>query len=127
MADTRTRRRLDQPRSGRRFTVDLDAETFGRFSGNLARFMGTGTFLFRQTLLVVIWITLNTAGVGFGWAPYPFILLNLTFSTRAAYAAPLIPLAQNRQHDRDRVTLDQDRSRAQTKADTDRQQTAGNA
>ena len=59
-------------------------------------------------------------GVGFGWDPYPFILLNLAFSTQAAYAAPLILLAQNRQDDRDRITLEEDRNRsAQTKADTE--------
>ena len=82
--------------------------------------MGTGTFLFWQTLLVIIWITLNIVGVGFGWDPYPFILLNLAFSTQAAYAAPLILLAQNRQDDRDRITLEEDRNRsAQTKADTE--------
>ena len=120
MADTRPRRRLDQPRSGRRFSVDIDPETFGRFSESLARFMGTGTFLFWQTLLVITWITLNIVGVGFGWDPYPFILLNLAFSTQAAYAAPLILLAQNRQDDRDRITLEEDRNRsAQTKADTE--------
>jgi uncharacterized membrane protein len=120
VADTRPRRRLDQPRSGRRFSVDIDPETFGRFSESLARFMGTGTFLFWQTLLVILWITLNIVGVGFGWDPYPFILLNLAFSTQAAYAAPLILLAQNRQDDRDRITLEEDRNRsAQTKADTE--------
>ena len=82
--------------------------------------MGTGTFLFWQTLLVILWITLNIVGVGFGWDPYPFILLNLAFSTQAAYAAPLILLAQNRQDDRDRITLEEDRNRsAQTKADTE--------
>jgi len=120
VADTRARRRLDQPRSGRRFAVDIDPETFGRFSESLARFMGTGTFLFWQTMLVITWITLNIVGVGFGWDPYPFILLNLAFSTQAAYAAPLILLAQNRQDDRDRITLEEDRNRsAQTKADTE--------
>ncbi len=119
MADS-PRRRLDQPRSGRRFSVDIDPETFGRLSENLARFMGTGTFLFWQTLLVITWITLNVVGLGFGWDPYPFILLNLAFSTQAAYAAPLILLAQNRQDDRDRITLEEDRNRsAQTKADTE--------
>ena len=119
MADT-PRRRLDQPRSARRFAIDIDPETFGRFSESLARFMGTGTFLFWQTLLVITWITLNIVGVGFGWDPYPFILLNLAFSTQAAYAAPLILLAQNRQDDRDRITLEEDRNRsAQTKADTE--------
>ncbi len=120
MADTRPRRRLDQPLSGRRLSLDIDPEMFGRFSENLARFMGTGTFLFWQTLLVITWITINVVGVSFGWDPYPFILLNLAFSTQAAYAAPLILLAQNRQDDRDRITLEDDRNRAaQTKADTE--------
>jgi len=119
MADTR-RRRLDQPRSARRFAVDIDPETFGRFSESLARFMGTGTFLFWQTMLVIAWITINLVAVTYRWDPYPFILLNLAFSTQAAYAAPLILLAQNRQDDRDRITLEEDRNRAaQTKADTE--------
>jgi uncharacterized membrane protein len=114
------RRRLDQPRRPRRLTVDVDPEAFGRFSERLARFMGTGTFLFWQTLFVVVWIGLNLFAASLRWDPYPFILLNLAFSTQAAYAAPLILLAQNRQDDRDRISLEEDRSRAsQTKADTE--------
>jgi uncharacterized membrane protein len=114
------RRRLDQPRTEGRFRVSLDPEAFGRFSERLARFLGTGKFLFWQTLLVIVWITLNLAAVSLRWDPYPFILLNLAFSTQAAYAAPLILLAQNRQDDRDRVSLEEDRARAaQTKADTE--------
>lgn len=114
------RRRLDQPRSKGRFSLDIDPEAFGRFSENLARFMGTGKFLFWQTLFVLVWIAINLVAAGNGWDPYPFILLNLAFSTQAAYAAPLILLAQNRQDDRDRVSLDEDRLRAaQTKADTE--------
>ncbi|GGM07493.1 DUF1003 domain-containing protein [Nakamurella endophytica] len=113
-------RRLDQPRTSRRFGLDIDPEAFGRFSENLARFLGTGKFLFWQTLLVITWITLNLAAVHLRWDPYPFILLNLAFSTQAAYAAPLILLAQNRQDDRDRISLEEDRTRAaQTKADTE--------
>jgi len=120
VADAPTRRRLDQPKSGRRFNLDIDPETFGRLSENLARFIGTGTFLFWQTLVVIIWIIINLFAVSYRWDPYPFILLNLAFSTQAAYAAPLILLAQNRQDDRDRITLDEDRNRAaQTKADTE--------
>lgn len=120
MAESHPRRRLDQPRSGRRFTVDIDPETFGRFSERLARFLGTGTFLFWQTLIVIAWITINLVAVNYQWDPYPFILLNLAFSTQAAYAAPLILLAQNRQDDRDRISLEEDRTRAaQTKADTE--------
>ena len=103
-----------------RFRFDVDPEAFGRFSERLARFLGTGTFLVLQTLLVIVWITLNLFAVALRWDPYPFILLNLAFSTQAAYAAPLILLAQNRQDDRDRVSLEEDRARAaQTKADTE--------
>ena len=69
---------------------------------------------------MVVWITLNVVAVNLRWDPYPFILLNLAFSTQAAYAAPLILLAQNRQENRDRVSLEEDRRRAeQTKADTE--------
>ncbi len=119
MADS-ARRRLDQPKSSRRFAVDIDPEAFGRFSERLARFLGTGKFLFWQTLLVIVWILLNLTGIWLQWDPYPFILLNLAFSTQAAYAAPLILLAQNRQDDRDRISLEEDRNRsAQTKADTE--------
>ncbi|MFE9743389.1 DUF1003 domain-containing protein [Saccharothrix saharensis] len=114
------RRRLDQPRTEGRFRLSLDPEAFGRFSERLARFLGTGKFLFWQTLTVIVWITLNLVAVSLRWDPYPFILLNLAFSTQAAYAAPLILLAQNRQDDRDRVSLEEDRARAaQTKADTE--------
>ena len=76
--------------------------------------------MFWQTLIVVVWITLNLVAVSFRWDPYPFILLNLAFSTQAAYAAPLILLAQNRQDNRDRVSLEEDRARAaRTKEDTE--------
>jgi uncharacterized membrane protein len=120
MPELTSRRRLDQPRRPRRLSVDVDPEAFGRFSERLARFMGTGTFLFWQTLIVLVWIALNLAATTLRWDPYPFILLNLAFSTQAAYAAPLILLAQNRQDDRDRITLEEDRLRAaQTKADTE--------
>jgi uncharacterized membrane protein len=114
------RRRLDQPRRPRTFRFELDPDAFARFSERLARFLGTGKFLFWQTLVVLTWITLNLVAASLRWDPYPFILLNLAFSTQAAYAAPLILLAQNRQDDRDRVALDEDRTRAaQTKADTE--------
>ena len=69
---------------------------------------------------MVVWITLNVFAVRLRWDPYPFILLNLAFSTQAAYAAPLILLAQNRQADRDRVQAEEDRARAATtRADTE--------
>ncbi|HVK24661.1 MAG TPA: DUF1003 domain-containing protein [Actinokineospora sp.] len=120
MPEPTFRRRLDQPRRPRALRFEFDPEAFGRFSERLARFLGTGKFLFWQTMLVIAWITINLVAVTLRWDPYPFILLNLAFSTQAAYAAPLILLAQNRQDDRDRVSLEEDRSRAaQTKADTE--------
>src|SRR6201994_3752427 len=97
-----------------------DADAFGRFSEGLARFLGTGKYLFGQTVFVIAWIILNTIGIIHHWDPYPFILLNLAFSTQAAYAAPLILLAQNRQDDRDRANIERDREVAsRTQADTE--------
>jgi uncharacterized membrane protein len=104
------------PRMGARY----DADAFGRFSEAIARFLGTGRFLVGQSVLVLGWIVLNTVGLIKHWDPYPFILLNLAFSTQAAYAAPLILLAQNRQDDRDRANIDRDREvAARTQADTE--------
>jgi uncharacterized membrane protein len=93
------------PRMGSRY----DADAFGRISETVARFLGTGRFLAGQTVLVVGWIILNTIAYVHHWDPYPFILLNLAFSLQAAYAAPLILLAQNRQDDRDRASIERDR------------------
>ncbi|MGD0607350.1 MAG: DUF1003 domain-containing protein [Streptosporangiaceae bacterium] len=104
------------PRMGARY----DADAFGRISEAVARFLGTGRFLVGQTVLVIGWIVLNTLGLVNHWDPYPFILLNLAFSTQAAYAAPLILLAQNRQDDRDRANIERDREvAARTQADTE--------
>ena len=112
--------RLDLPRGPRRLAPRVDPDAFARLSERIARFLGTGRFLAAQTVIVVVWITLNLVAVSLRWDPYPFILLNLAFSTQAAYAAPLILLAQNRQDDRDRVALEEDRARAErTKADTE--------
>ncbi|HEY2004999.1 MAG TPA: DUF1003 domain-containing protein [Solirubrobacteraceae bacterium] len=86
-----------------------DPDAFGRFAENLARFLGTGRYLVAQTLVVVIWIILNVAAVSLRWDKYPFILLNLGFSLQAAYAAPLILLAQNRQTDREKEDVERDR------------------
>ncbi|MBS2079630.1 DUF1003 domain-containing protein, partial [Mycobacterium tuberculosis] len=98
----------------------MDPGTVGQFTASIARFCGTGRYLLLQTVVVFVWIALNLFAVTVRWDPYPFILLNLAFSTQAAYAAPLILLAQNRQENRDRVTLEEDRRRAaQTKADTE--------
>ena len=97
-----------------------DADAFGRFSEGLARFLGTGKYLVAQTVLVIIWVVFNSLAFLHHWDPYPFILLNLAFSTQAAYAAPLILLAQNRQDDRDRGSIERDRDvAARTQADTE--------
>jgi uncharacterized membrane protein len=111
---------LSTPRGAPRMGARYDADAFGRMSEAIARFLGTGRFLAGQTVLVVAWIALNTVGFANHWDPYPFILLNLAFSTQAAYAAPLILLAQNRQYDRDQASLDRDReTAARAKADTE--------
>ena len=121
MPERSARNRLDTPAGPqRRLRFQFDTDAFGRASERLARFLGTGTYLLWQTVFVIVWITLNLIGIIGQWDPYPFILLNLAFSTQAAYAAPLILLAQNRQDDRDRVALDEDRSRARrTISDTE--------
>ncbi|MCW1958317.1 MAG: DUF1003 domain-containing protein [Mycobacterium sp.] len=114
------RQRLDTPLTSRRLAFNVDPETIGRASESVARFLGTGRYLVWQTAIVIVWIALNLFAVKLRWDPYPFILLNLAFSTQAAYAAPLILLAQNRQENRDKVALEEDRRRAeQTKADTE--------
>ena len=82
-------------------------DTFGRWAERAARFFGTPQYIVGQTALVIAWIALNAVAVGLRWDPYPFILLNLAFSLQAAYAAPLILLAQTRQAERDKVALDQ--------------------
>ena len=104
------------PRMGSRY----DADAFGRMSEAIARFLGTGRFLAGQTIFVLVWIAVNSLGLVWAWDPYPFILLNLAFSTQAAYAAPLILLAQNRQDDRDRASVERDREVAsRTQSDTE--------
>jgi uncharacterized membrane protein len=91
----------------------LNGEKFGQASENVARYFGTAQYLVIQSAVVVVWILLNIAVFTrtIRWDPYPFILLNLAFSTQAAYAAPLILLAQNRQANRERVQGEQDRAR----------------
>jgi len=120
MSKSAPRSRLYTPRISRLPAPRLDSDAVGKFTESIARFFGTGSYLLIQSIVVVVWILLNVVAVSLRWDPYPFILLNLAFSTQAAYAAPLILLAQNRQENRDRVTLEQDRRRAQeTKADTE--------
>jgi uncharacterized membrane protein len=77
-------------------------DAFGRRAESIARFFGTPQYILGQTIVVFVWIAINAVAVSLQWDPYPFILLNLAFSTQAAYAAPLILLAQTRQADRDK-------------------------
>jgi uncharacterized membrane protein len=104
---------LDQPlERGINLRPEFDGDTFGRFAETFARFMGTARFLVYMTVFIIVWITINVIALfGLKWDPYPFILLNLIFSTQASYAAPLILLAQNRQADRDRIQYQEDRKR----------------
>ena len=103
---------LSVPRGAASWGALYDADAFGRFSEALARFLGTGRYLVAQTVFVILWIALNVMSFIHHWDPYPFILLNLAFSTQAAYAAPLILLAQNRQDERDRANIERDRQMA---------------
>lgn len=86
-----------------------NTQTFGdRLADNVAEGMGSWKFIIWQSVIVVIWMLLNIVGFVRQWDPYPFILLNLVFSTQAAYAAPIIMMSQNRQSDRDRVQAQSD-------------------
>ena len=83
--------------------------TFGqRIADAVANGMGSWSFIIIQTIFVIIWMALNVVGFINHWDVYPFILLNLIFSTQAAYAAPIIMMAQNRQSERDRVQAQED-------------------
>jgi uncharacterized membrane protein len=104
----RDRDDLSKPR-GTPGGPQYDPEAFGNFAEAIARFLGTGRYLAFQTVVVIFWIAINAAAVALRFDPYPFILLNLVFSTQAAYAAPLILLAQNRQADRDKAEAERDR------------------
>jgi uncharacterized membrane protein len=106
--------RLDQPKGARRTGPRYDTEAFGRFAETIARFIGTARFLVLQTAIVIAWIVWNILLPGpLRFDEFPFIFLTLALSLQAAYAAPLILLAQNRQTDRDRVNLDEDRTRTE--------------
>ena len=90
---------------------DTHKETlsFGsRLADSVAKGMGSWSFIIIQTILVILWMGLNLVGFIYHWDVYPFILLNLVFSTQAAYAAPIIMMSQNRQNDRDRVQAQAD-------------------
>ena len=86
-------------------------DAFGQAAERGARFFGTPKYIVGQSLIVVAWIIVNAIGWSLRWDPYPFILLNLAFSTQAAYAAPLILLAQTRQAERDKLAADQAEAR----------------
>jgi uncharacterized membrane protein len=121
VAEPRRDSRLDQPREGRITLPRFDAEAFGRWSESIARFMGTAKFLVYMTVVIVLWIGWNTlAPKNVRFDPYTFTFLTLILSLQASYAAPLILLAQNRQADRDRLSMEEDRRRATLqKADTE--------
>jgi uncharacterized membrane protein len=83
--------------------------TFGvRVADAVAKGMGSWKFIIAQSVLVILWMGLNVIGFMFHWDVYPFILLNLLFSTQAAYAAPIIMMSQNRQNERDRMHAEAD-------------------
>jgi uncharacterized membrane protein len=106
------RSRLDTPKELRRPLVRRreDADTFGVFAEQVARFMGTARFLIYMTGFVLIYVDWNlTAPADWRFDDYPFIFLTLMLSLQASYAAPLILLAQNRQEQRDKVIAEQDR------------------
>ncbi|MER6407815.1 DUF1003 domain-containing protein [Streptomyces viridosporus] len=103
--------RLDQPRPPRRRLLpEWDPDAFGRLSERIARFLGTGRFIVWMTIVIILWVVWNVSVPSeLRFDEYPFIFLTLALSLQASYAAPLILLAQNRQDDRDRVNLEQDR------------------
>jgi uncharacterized membrane protein len=86
-----------------------DQRTFGqRAADDFTSAFGTWTYIIIQTVVIVIWMTINAIGIIYEWDAYPFILLNLAFSAQASYAAPLILMASNRSAQRDRLTLEND-------------------
>jgi uncharacterized membrane protein len=114
--------RLDTPRETRRsLRGNIDPETFGRLSERFARALGTARFLVYMSAFVLSWVLWNTFGPeGLRYDEFPFIFLTLILSLQASYAAPLILLAQNRQADRDRIALNEDRAQnARSIADTE--------
>ena len=117
-------RRLYTPWTTRRPSLRPLPGAYGQFTKHSAHFFGTGRYLLIQTIVVVLWIALNVSAIRWQhgdwrhWDKPPFNWLNLAFSTQAAFAAPLILAAQNRQEKRDRLVTKEDRRSAlQTKAD----------
>ena len=101
-------------------------DAFGRRAETAARFFGTPQYILGQSVIVIVWIAVNAVAVGLRWDPYPFILLNLAFSTQAAYAAPLILLAGNRASLRDRMTLEHAAAEADIEDEQNRRLLEGN-
>ncbi len=96
-------------------------DRFGRGAEKAARFFGTPQYIVGQTFVVIAWIALNAVALMHHWDPYPFILLNLAFSTQAAYAAPLILLAETRQAARDKTaTVMEEKHRDQVERSAER-------
>jgi len=114
---------LSSPRQGRRFGLHYDPEAFGQFSETIARTLGTARFLVWQSGTIILWFTFNwlaPSGAKFDDPAQGWVRLTMVLSLQAAYAAPLILLAQNRQEQRDRTELDVDRKVTErTQADTE--------
>ncbi len=112
---------LTTPRQRRRLGVHYDPDAFGQFSESIARFIGTARFLIYQSVFCVAWVAWNVLGpASWQFDEWQFVGLTLLLSLQAAYAAPLILLAQNRQEQRDRTTTDTDRLVVErTQADTE--------
>ena len=100
---------LNKPRGAAATGSGYDSDAFARGAESVARFLGTGRYLAVQTVFVIVWVALNALSWSLRWDKFPFVFLNLMFSTQAAYAAPLILLAQNRQTDRDKEVVERDR------------------
>jgi uncharacterized membrane protein len=119
----RRREDLTTPRQNRRLGIHYDPDAFGQFSEAIARYLGTARYLVYQTVVIVAWVLWNYV-VPESWQFDPWarglVLLTLVLSLQASYAAPLILLAQNRQEQRDRATVETDRKVAErTQADTE--------
>lgn len=112
---------LSTPRQNRRLGVHYDPEAFGQFSESIARYLGTARYLVYQSIFCIVWVVWNSFGPKeLRFDEWQFVGLTLLLSLQAAYAAPLILLAQNRQEERDRTTVDTDRKVAErTQADTE--------
>ena len=89
--------------------IHIESSTFGdRLADSVAKGMGSWRFIILQSVFVLVWMGLNIVGFINHWDAYPYILLNLIFSTQAAYAAPIIMMSQNRQNQRDRIQANED-------------------